>query len=219
MEKDKEMKRYTRRLYRNGDDKILGGVCSGLADYVGNIDVALWRIGFVVLPFVLAGVDIRFLPFVGFWFLPIVYVVLWAIVPEAYTVREKEEYEQKASKAYAAAPDMDGVEVDEATAEAEPTAEQLRQPARVVRSNGNSGCLKLLLVVLLVLLLLPVLLIVGLVVLVVVLGKSGALTTDNGYFKIPNPIPSVVQPAPADSVPVMEEIVDTAAIDVRSDDN
>ena len=52
------------RLYRNADDKILGGVCSGLANYFG-IDPVVMRILFVV--------------FVGalFW----VYIVLWIIVP------------------------------------------------------------------------------------------------------------------------------------------
>ncbi|HYF32402.1 MAG TPA: PspC domain-containing protein [Chitinophagaceae bacterium] len=52
------------RLYRNADDKILGGVCSGLANYLG-IDPVVMRILFVV--------------FVGalFW----VYIVLWIIVP------------------------------------------------------------------------------------------------------------------------------------------
>lgn len=52
------------RLYRNADDKILGGVCSGLANYLG-IDPVIMRILFVV--------------FFGalFW----VYIVLWIIVP------------------------------------------------------------------------------------------------------------------------------------------
>lgn len=52
------------RLYRNADDKILGGVCSGLANYLG-IDPVVMRILFVV--------------FVGalFW----VYIILWIILP------------------------------------------------------------------------------------------------------------------------------------------
>jgi len=52
------------RLYRNADDKIIAGVCSGLANYLG-IDPVLARILFVV--------------FFGalFW----VYIVLWIIVP------------------------------------------------------------------------------------------------------------------------------------------
>ena len=52
------------RFYRNPDDKILGGVASGLANYLG-IDPVILRIVFVV--------------FVGalFW----VYLLLWIIVP------------------------------------------------------------------------------------------------------------------------------------------
>lgn len=52
------------RLYRNADDKILGGVCSGLANYLG-IDPVVMRILFVVLIAPL------------FW----VYILLWIIVP------------------------------------------------------------------------------------------------------------------------------------------
>src|SRR5215216_4850447 len=52
------------RLYRNADDKILGGVCSGLANYMG-IDPVVMRILFVVLIGAL------------FW----IYVLLWIIVP------------------------------------------------------------------------------------------------------------------------------------------
>ena len=52
------------RLHRNADDKIIAGVCSGLANYLG-IDPVVVRILFVV--------------FFGalFW----VYIVLWLIVP------------------------------------------------------------------------------------------------------------------------------------------
>jgi phage shock protein PspC (stress-responsive transcriptional regulator) len=52
------------RLYRNADDKLLGGVCSGLANYLG-IDPVVVRILFVL--------------FFGalFW----VYIILWIIVP------------------------------------------------------------------------------------------------------------------------------------------
>jgi phage shock protein PspC (stress-responsive transcriptional regulator) len=52
------------RLYRNADDKIVGGVCSGLANYLG-IDPIIMRILFVI--------------FFGalFW----VYIILWIIVP------------------------------------------------------------------------------------------------------------------------------------------
>jgi phage shock protein PspC (stress-responsive transcriptional regulator) len=52
------------RLYRNADDKIIAGVCSGLANYLG-IDPVIMRIVFVVFVGVL------------FW----VYILLWIVVP------------------------------------------------------------------------------------------------------------------------------------------
>jgi phage shock protein PspC (stress-responsive transcriptional regulator) len=59
-----QMQGGRQRLYRNADDKILGGVCSGLANYLG-IDPVIMRILFVVFFGVL------------FW----VYIILWIIVP------------------------------------------------------------------------------------------------------------------------------------------
>jgi phage shock protein PspC (stress-responsive transcriptional regulator) len=67
-----------KRLYRDPDDKILGGVCSGLASYFGIQDAVWVRILFVLLA--LAG---------GASF--VVYIVLWAIVPTAKTVSERLE--------------------------------------------------------------------------------------------------------------------------------
>ena len=64
-----------RKLYRDTDNNVLGGVCSGLAVYF-NIEIMLVRLCFVVA--FLAGS-------VGFW----VYVILWIIVPQAKTPAQK----------------------------------------------------------------------------------------------------------------------------------
>lgn len=56
-----------RKLYRSRD-KMLGGVCGGLADYF-NLDKSLVRIIFALL--FLAGT-------IGFW----MYIVMWIIIPE-----------------------------------------------------------------------------------------------------------------------------------------
>jgi phage shock protein PspC (stress-responsive transcriptional regulator) len=61
-----------KRLYRNENDKVLGGVCSGLANYF-NIDVVIARIIFVVLLF--SGV--------GF----LTYIIMWIAVPSSATVQ------------------------------------------------------------------------------------------------------------------------------------
>ena len=67
--------RSPRRLYRDPDNNMLGGVCSGLSLYF-NIDVVLVRILFVVA--LICGTA-------GFW----IYIVLWIIAPAARTAAEK----------------------------------------------------------------------------------------------------------------------------------
>ncbi len=65
-----------RRLYRNPDDKMLGGVCSGLAAYL-DWDVTLLRILFLVILIC------------GWGTLIPIYIVCWLVVPEARTAAEK----------------------------------------------------------------------------------------------------------------------------------
>lgn len=71
-----------KRLTRNENDKILGGVCSGIADYF-SIDPVITRILFVVFT-VAWGSGI------------LIYVVLWALLPgtriKPYKVRHKRLY-------------------------------------------------------------------------------------------------------------------------------
>lgn len=82
-----------RRLFRNTDQKFIGGVCSGLASYF-NIAVWIPRVLFLS-PFLLglfAGMlsDSWFpisIPFSSTLFLA--YVILWIIIPEALTATEK----------------------------------------------------------------------------------------------------------------------------------
>jgi len=61
-----------KRLFRNENDKVLGGVCSGLANYF-NIDVVIVRIIFVILLF--SGI--------GF----LTYIIMWIAVPSSSTVQ------------------------------------------------------------------------------------------------------------------------------------
>lgn len=68
--------RRSRRLYRDGQDKSIGGVCSGLG-YFFNTDPLLIRILFVV------GL------FVGFGFL--LYLILWIAIPQAQTIDQIRE--------------------------------------------------------------------------------------------------------------------------------
>jgi phage shock protein PspC (stress-responsive transcriptional regulator) len=67
-----------RRLYRDIDTRILGGVCSGIAAFF-SIDPVIVRIIFAILPFISFGVAIP------------IYIVLWIVVPAAVTTTQKME--------------------------------------------------------------------------------------------------------------------------------
>jgi phage shock protein C len=57
----------TRKLYRSQTNRMLGGVCGGLAEYF-NTDATLIRVLFVLLT-VLGGAG------------PIIYLAMWIVVP------------------------------------------------------------------------------------------------------------------------------------------
>ena len=71
----KNFERSSRRLYRDPDNRILGGVCSGIGSYL-NIDPLVIRIIFLVLLIVYGVIGI-------------VYIVLWALLPAANTTAQK----------------------------------------------------------------------------------------------------------------------------------
>jgi phage shock protein C len=58
-----------KRLYRSREEKIIGGVCGGLAEYL-NVDPTLIRLALVLIT-LFGGAGI------------IAYLVLWVIVPLA----------------------------------------------------------------------------------------------------------------------------------------
>lgn len=80
---------HERHLYRNTNDKMLGGVCSGLSEYFGVGDPVFWRIGTIVLTFVFMGAEYWFVPDFLHIFFPVAYIILWILVPEARTAEEK----------------------------------------------------------------------------------------------------------------------------------
>ena len=87
-----------KRLYRNPDGKILGGVCNGMGSY---FDVNPWLPRFIFLiPFITFFFrwghfgPLSFPNFLSFSFSPgsfIIYIVLWLVIPEATTTSEKLE--------------------------------------------------------------------------------------------------------------------------------
>ena len=57
-----------KKLYRQSNDKMIGGVCSGLAEYF-EIDTSIIRVLFVIA---------LFFGTMGFW----LYILLWIIIPK-----------------------------------------------------------------------------------------------------------------------------------------
>lgn len=86
----------THRFYRDGKDKIGGGVISGLCHYCGGGDIVVWRVGIVL--FLMAAFALNqtlryfFLrPLFGLLFtIPIIiYIALWLVAPVARTTEER----------------------------------------------------------------------------------------------------------------------------------
>ncbi|GHU86891.1 hypothetical protein FACS1894153_4530 [Bacteroidia bacterium] len=70
-----------RRFYRNSTNRVLGGVCSGLANYF-NIDVVLVRIAFLLL-FFFGGCGL------------LLYILLWILAPEKKNSIEEADFEDE----------------------------------------------------------------------------------------------------------------------------
>lgn len=70
-------KKASRRIYRDEDNAVIGGVCAGTGAYLG-IDPVWLRLLFVLL-------------FLGFGTGVLLYIILWIVIPEAKTTAEKLE--------------------------------------------------------------------------------------------------------------------------------
>lgn len=78
---DEQQQEYTqhvvgKKLFRNPEDKLIGGVASGLAAYLG------WDVTAVRLALLL-------LLFLGYGSFFVIYLVLWIVIPEAKSATEK----------------------------------------------------------------------------------------------------------------------------------
>lgn len=131
-----------RRYYRDPQDKLVGGVLSGLAHYFGNGDPIIWRLLFVVLT--LFGLAIPIIP---------IYLIVWLCAPEAKTAEERLR--------------MKGMEVNPENIKSQVLGYD--DPSTSTQQN-NSGCLgsftglmAICFKILLVLLAIPVLFIVAVV--------------------------------------------------------
>lgn len=87
-----------KRLFRDPDNKIIAGVCGGLASYFG-VNVWIPRVLFIIpfLSFVTGWNDwgvFDFPHFVSFSFSPgsiLIYIILWLVIPEASSTSDKLE--------------------------------------------------------------------------------------------------------------------------------
>lgn len=80
--KNYSRKSSQKKLFRDGDDKFLGGVSSGMAHYF-DVDVIWIRLAWLIAAF-------------GFGFGFIVYPILWILLPEAKTTADKLQMEGEA---------------------------------------------------------------------------------------------------------------------------
>ena len=76
--KDWSNHKFGKRLYRNSDEPIVGGVASGISAYFGLEDPVWIRIAMAVLV-LFGGVSFIF------------YIILWAVLPEAKSAKQKLE--------------------------------------------------------------------------------------------------------------------------------
>ncbi len=76
----------SKKLYRSADNKLIAGVCAGLAEYFDH-DPTLWRLGFAL-----------FLVVTGFMPGIVLYLIAWIVMPlpgETTFVEVKPEPEAK----------------------------------------------------------------------------------------------------------------------------
>ncbi|MDA3953473.1 MAG: PspC domain-containing protein [Bacteroidales bacterium] len=69
--------RNSKKLFRDPDNRVLGGVCSGLSAYF-NVDPIVFRIIFIIIA-------------LGMGSGLIIYIILWIAIPEASTTAQKLE--------------------------------------------------------------------------------------------------------------------------------
>ncbi|MDR2622899.1 MAG: DUF2807 domain-containing protein [Dysgonamonadaceae bacterium] len=81
-DKEENFVQSKKKFYRNPDDKMFAGICSGIAAYFG------WNVIFVRI---IAAILI---PATSFWIVP-AYLIIWLVVPEANTAEQKLEMQGK----------------------------------------------------------------------------------------------------------------------------
>lgn len=148
------------RLYRNTQDKLLGGVCSGLAEYFGKGDVVFWRLGTVALALIFGSIHYHFLSDFLNIAIPALYIMLWIIVPPATTPEDKLR--------------MKGRKVTPENLKEQIVSDSEEQTAAAVQPapRRSMGCLRLIFASVLVMLAMPLVALLVCLVFVLVLALS-----------------------------------------------
>lgn len=146
-----------KRLFRDTREKMIGGVCSGLAIFFGG-DVVMWRLSAVLLTILLGFADC-------FFVLPVLYIVLLVIVPTARSAEDRLR--------------MQGRNVTRETLHEEIISESADE-AEPYPTSDNNGCLSLILKLILIIVCLPVIvLLIGIFTIVmfsIIVAVGGAST-------------------------------------------
>lgn len=149
---------FKKRFYRNIDNQLLGGVCSGLAQYIG-LD-AVWIRLLMILLFCMQGVGL------------LIYILLWFIVPPANTAARRLE--------------MRGIEpsAENIRKEVERVRDSVDANGNLTQKN-NSGCLRTLLFILLGIVCLPVAFVVLVVIFALVVAGFSCIAAGVGVMAAP----------------------------------
>lgn len=75
-EEEPKRKSYPRKLFRDTENSVIGGVCSGISTYLGISDPIFLRLIFLIA-------------FFGFGTGFLLYIILWVVIPEAKTASDK----------------------------------------------------------------------------------------------------------------------------------
>lgn len=156
-----------RYLYRDPNDKVLGGVCSGMAQFTGKGTSLGWRLGVILAVFILAGMG-KLIHLELVWAVLLLYVILWFIIPLPQTPEDRLR--------------MKGQSVTPENINEEIINESVKASTEGRHGNrrGN-GCLPLLLKLVTVVCLLPFFILVGIgmlgiiALLIAVLGLSATM--------------------------------------------
>lgn len=136
-----------RYLFRNDEDKVLGGVCSGVANFIGSDSPVMVRLATVVLFFVLLFLGNMF-HIQTAWTLILIYIIMWTIVPLPRSTEDRLK--------------MKGQKVTLENINKEILNEHSEESQAAIKQNSsNNGCLSLLLKTALIMLMLPFLFVFG----------------------------------------------------------